>query len=329
LTRRKLPESLSGTNLVLIMFITGGLILLGVASGGEMFSQQGRVSFLSYLSVPVLIGLSQMAVLAVGQINLAVGAMGGASAAIMATSMANSGLSVPLALLLGVVMAVAFGAISGVLVVITGLHGFIVTLGTMTILLGVQYAILGATTVRDYPVELSTFGRQNVLGVPWLFVGTLLAAAVLHVFYSRMVAGRQVLATGGSAVAARLSGVSNSRSIVLSYSISGLFAGLAAVASIASLSGINTTVGADWLLASFAAPLIGGVLLSGGYVAVAGTILAASLIRIVDVARAQFLLDPSWSYFVVGAVVLVTVTATEYRKRRDDIQRQRIASTAP
>ncbi|MEI8083545.1 MAG: ABC transporter permease, partial [Actinomycetes bacterium] len=107
MTRRALPEWLSGSNLVLILFITGGLVLLGVASGGEMFSQQGRVSFLSYLSVPVLIGLSQMAVLAVGQINLAVGAIGGVSAAIMATSMANSGLSVPLALILGVAMAVA------------------------------------------------------------------------------------------------------------------------------------------------------------------------------------------------------------------------------
>jgi ribose transport system permease protein len=66
----------------------------------------------------------------------------------------------------------------------------------------------------------------------------------------------------------------------------------------------------DWLLSSFAAPIIGGMALSGGSVSVTGTVLAALIIRLVDVARAQFSLDPNWVNFVIGAVVLGTVVLT-------------------
>ena len=104
--------------------------------------------------------------------------------------------------------------------------------------------------------------------------------------------------------------------MVLAYTVSGFLTGLAALATIASLTGINQSIGTDWLLPSFAAPIIAGVLLTGGSVAVYGTIFAAGILRILDVARAQFLLDPSWTNFVIGAVVLSTVAISEYRKRR-------------
>jgi ribose transport system permease protein len=49
---------------------------------------------------------------------------------------------------------------------------------------------------------------------------------------------------------------------------------------------------------------------------VLGTVLAAFVVRLVDVARAQFSLDPSWVSLVVGVVVLGTVVLTQRRSRR-------------
>jgi ribose transport system permease protein len=85
---------------------------------------------------------------------------------------------------------------------------------------------------------------------------------------------------------------------------------------VASAPGVNSSIGGDWLLPSFAAPIIGGVALTGGSVAVLGTVLAAFVVRLVDVARAQFSLDPSWVSLVVGVVVLGTVVLTQRRRRR-------------
>lgn len=307
---------LRGSDLTLTLIMIAGMIALGIASGGTFFSSNSIVNFLTYLSIPILIGLSQMCVLAVGQLNLAVGAMGGVISGLMAVMMQDWGVPVWVALLIGVAAGGAIGAVNGLLVVLTGLHGFIITLGTMTILLGFQYALVRSYTISGYSDTLKSFGRQNFLNVPYLFIGTIILSILLSVFFARFIPGRRILATGGSAAAAELSGVSNARSTVLAYSVSGLFTGVAAVVTIASLRGINTSIGGDWLLPSFAAPIIAGVLLTGGTVAVYGTIVAAVVLRLVDVARAQFLLDPSWTSFVIGAVVLSTVAISEYRKRR-------------
>lgn len=309
---RKLPIQGSDTTLTLITL--AGFVVLGVSSG---VSQQGIQSFLTYLSVPILIGLAQMAVIAIGQLNLAIGAMGGAVCALMAVMMTGGAVPVWVALLIGLAAATITGAINGILVVVTGLHGFIVTLGTMTILLGVQYLLVRSFTLADYSEALKSFGRQNIGGIPFVFMGTILVSVGVYFFFVRSVSGRQILASGGSPTAARLSGISNARSMITAYAASGFLTGIAALASISSLTGVNTSVGGDWLLPSFAAPIIAGVLLTGGSVSIYGTIIAATVLRIVDVVRAQFLLDPSWTNFVIGAVVLSTVAMTQMRKRQN------------
>jgi len=290
-----------------------GYAALAVTSGGSLLSGSAVETFFAYLAVPVLIGLAQLVALAVGQMNLSVGALGGFVACAGGVAMATHGvpvwLAVPGALLLGAFV----GVVNGVLVVLTRINGFIVTLATMTILTGLQYEMVGTATVSDYSPVLRSLGRAAIFHIPVVFLVALAVAVVLAVFLRRAVWGRYLLASGGNPLAARLSGISNNRSIVLAHALSGLLIGVAAVVTLASAPGVNQSIGGDWLLASFAAPIIGGVALSGGAVSVSGTVLAAIIIRLVDVARAQFSLNPSWVNFVVGAVVLGTVVLTHRR----------------
>ena len=106
--------------------------------------------------------------------------------------------------------------------------------------------------------------------------------------------------------------------------MSGLLIGVASVITISSLPGINRSIGGDWLLASFAAPIIGGVLMSGGTIAIYGTVIAAGVVRLVDIARAQYSLDPSIVSLSVGVVTLSTVALSEWRRRRTERQNEGI-----
>lgn len=313
---KRLRNYLSASDGTLSILFIAGFAALAIATNGNMLSHQSILSFFTYLCVPILIGLSQMAVLAVGQLNLAIGAMGGATTAIMAVLLTQYGLPVPLALLVGLTAAGIIGALNGTLVIVTGLNGFIVTLGTMTILIGVQYALVRSFTIDAYSPVLKGFGRLNVVGIPLVFMITIAVAVLLSIFFSRTILGRRILATGGSKNAAMLSGISNAASTIWAFTISGLLIGVAAIITMTTLPGINRSIGGDWLLASFAAPIIGGALLTGGTAVVYGTIVAAMLLRLVDFARAQFSLDPSWTNFIIGAVVLATVALGEWRKRR-------------
>ena len=302
-----------------VIFVIGFLALV-LTSNGVFLSRASLQGFLTYLAVPITIGLAQMVVLCIGQMNLAVGTMGGVSCAIMAVLMANHNLPIWLAIIIGLFSATAMGAINGALVVLTQLNGFIITLGTYTILLGFQYRLVKTFTIDKYPSSLPEFGKRNFIGFPYILVVSLLTAVLLSLFFSRTIMGRRVLATGGNPLAARLSGVSNNRSVFIAHTLSGLLIGVASVITIASLPGINRSIGGDWLLASFAAPIIGGVLMSGGTIAIYGTVIAAGVVRLVDIARAQYSLDPSIVSLSVGVVTLSTVALSEWRRRRTERQ---------
>lgn len=305
-----------------VLFVIGFLVL-AFTSNGLLLTGQSIRSFLTYLAIPILIGLAQMAVLSVGQLNLAVGAMGGASAAIMAQMMVALNAPIWLAMLTGFLAATLMGAINGFLVVATRLNGFIITLGTLTILEGLQYALVRSFTIDSYPASVKEFGKLDIFNIPSIFIIAVVTAVIVAWFYKNNVIARQILASGANPLAARLSGVSNDKSVFLAHTLSGALVGIAAIVTITSLGGINRSIGGDWLLASFAAPIIGGVLMSGGVVAVYGTVIAAGVIRLVDIARAQYSLDPSVVNFTIGTVVLSTVALSEWRRRRSELKRSK------
>ncbi|GAB3879236.1 ABC transporter permease [Kibdelosporangium lantanae] len=301
--------------LTLLSIAVVGFVALAVASDGSLLSGSAVETLFAYVAVPILIGLAQLVALAVGQMNLSVGALGGFVAVTGGIVMADNGVPAWLAVIGALVLGATVGAVNGILVVLTRINGFIVTLATMTILTGLQYQIVGTATITDYSPALHALGRAALFHIPVVFIVALVVAGLLAVFTRRAIWGRQLLASGGNPLAARLSGISNNRSIVLAHGLSGLLIGVAAVVTLASAPGVNQSIGGDWLLASFAAPIIGGVALAGGAVSVSGTVLAAFIVRLVDVARAQFSLNPSWVNFVVGAVVLGTVVLTHQRRR--------------
>ncbi|MGW3417237.1 ABC transporter permease [Streptomyces phaeochromogenes] len=304
------------TTAMLLCVVVAGYVALGVASSGAFFEGPSVRVFLQYLATPILIGLAQMVALCVGQLNLAVGALGGFTACLTGVLMADQGVPAAVAVIVGLLTATAIGLVTGLVIVATQINGFIVTLATMTILLGAQYRLTGTRTVDGYSPALRDLGTAAPLNIPLVFVTALVAAALLAAFMYRTVAGRRLLAAGGNPLAARLSGISTDRQIVAAHTLSGLLIGVAAVTATASLPGVNRSVGGDWLLPSFAAPIIGGVALTGGSIAVLGTVLAAFVTRLIDAARAQFSLDPSWVNLLIGLVVLGTVAGGRLHQTR-------------
>ena len=315
---------ISANNLLLLGVVVVGAALLGVATTGQFFGPVSMTSFFRFVSVPILIGLAQMVTLCVGQLNLAVGAIGGVAACLSGVMITSWGVPPWIGALFAIVTGAILGLVNGLLVVGTRINGFIVTLAMTQILVGVQYALVGTTTLsRSAWPEVAAFGRSETLGIPNIFILTLVVAVLVALFFSQSVTGRQLLASGGNASAAQLAGISIDRTLVVAHTLSGLLCGVAAFVSISFLPGVNTSVGGDWLLPSFAAPIIGGVALAGGTVAVLGTVLAAMVVRLVDAASPIFKFDAEVVNFVVGAVVLGTVALGRLR----EVQAARHASS--
>jgi ribose transport system permease protein len=303
------------TELVLAGLAAAAFVVLAATTGGNLVQPGTLVAVFQFLAVPMVIGLAQMAVLAVGQLNLSVGVLTGLCAVVAAALMIDGGWPAALAAPAGLLLGAVVGLVNGLLVVFTRINGFIVTLATMTIIAGIRYGVHGTGTYDNYSPGLVAIGRASVLGLPVVFGVAVLLAVGVAVFFARTVIGRHLLASGGNPLAARLSGISNDRSLVVAHTLSGFLAGAAGMIVLALSGSVNASIGDDLLLPSFAAPIIGGVALTGGVVSVLGTCLAAFIVRLVQVAQAQYNINPRWVDLVVGAVVLGAVLASQRRER--------------
>jgi ribose transport system permease protein len=266
--------------------------------------------------VALLVGFAQMVTLGVGQMNIAVGALGGLVAISLGGMLEVLGIPLLLAIPLAILIGALGGLINGLLTVRTGINGFIITLATASAFTGINLGITRSIPFYNMPPSLVAFGSDRIGAFPLLLIAPLIVAALLFVFFARTIPGRQLLAYGGNATAARLSGISEQKVIVLAHVLSGTLAASAAVLAVAQLGSAQPTIGADWLLLSFAAPIIGGAALTGGYISVLGTMFAVVLIALIENGMVLARVDPYWVQFLLGALILAAVWLNRWRAVR-------------
>ena len=144
------------------------------------------------------------------------------------------------------------------------LNSFVVTLATSFIFVGLVQGICKGFPYTNIPKDLTWIGRDDLFGVPYLFVLMLVLLAILGYFFRYTVTGRRILATGGNAEAARLSGIRTDNITLLCERALGLFAALAGYLWISRMGSAQPSIGSDWLIVSFAVSIIGGTALTGG-----------------------------------------------------------------
>ncbi|SDB53210.1 ABC transporter permease [Bauldia litoralis] len=306
--RRLLIVEWSGLAVAIVL----GSVLLAVLTPNFMTEYNIYVMLRSFC-VGLLVGFAQMVTLGVGQMNISVGAIGGLVAISFGGMMEALGVPLVLAVPLAIAIGALCGLINGVLTARTGINGFIITLATASAFTGINLGITEAIPFYNMPAALVAFGDERFFAFPYLLIAPIIVTALLMLFFARTVPGRQLLAVGGNPHAADLSGISRERTIVLAHVLSGGLAAIAAVLAVAQLGSAQPSIGADWLLLSFAAPIIGGAALTGGYVSVVGTTLAVILIALIENGMVLANVDPYWVQFLLGALILAAVWLNRWR----------------
>src|SRR5260370_11636698 len=128
-----------------------------------------------------------MIVLSLGQMNLAIGSMGGLVAIIESGLMVRYGVPVPVALVAGLLLGIVCGVINGLLVYWTKINSFVLTLGTSYVFAGIDLGITHATPFYHIPNELISFGQPRVRPVPVMAAVTIVFTLRLSGFLYQLV----------------------------------------------------------------------------------------------------------------------------------------------
>lgn len=219
--------------------------------------------------------------LAVGHIDLSIGAIVAVSALIAALLLPVAGwwLAVPAALGFGALV----GLINGLLTEKLQVSSLLVTLGTMSVLAGLARQLSGLESIPVLDERfISWFGGGDIAGIPSLLCWTVGVAALGYLVLNKLRFGRHLLAVGGHSSAARAMGIPLTRLRVSALMISAMGAALAGLLYAGRLQGARYTLGEADLLTVIAAVAIGGTSLFGGRVCIMGAVVGSWLMGMIN-----------------------------------------------
>ena len=254
-----------------------------------------------------------------GGIDLSVGSAVALTTVVAARAL-KSGASPVTAVLAGLAVASAVGAINGALIVGLRVTPFLVTLGTMSVLRGAAKGL-----ADEQKIDCDTRGLEKLMtlgpGREWMIVPpgvwlSLLLAALAAFVLRYTTFGLHAAAIGSNERTARLAGVHVNRVKVYTYALAGLIAGIAGTFELATLTVGDPTDSVGLELSAIAAVVIGGGSLSGGQGSIAGSLLGALLMTVIRTGCTHVGL-PNWvQEILTGAIIVVAMGIDRARQRR-------------
>jgi simple sugar transport system permease protein len=321
--RRFLESPIAGPLITLVVVTIFLTIFVPNQTFLTMRSISGIVNAATLTGV-ITIGITLLMIC--GEFDLSVGALMAIGAFLYGGITMNGGNQL-LAVVAGLVVPGALGALNGVILIRTGIPSFIVTLGTQAIFRGALYLLstgIMLQTIAQIPVYNVFNGRLDLVAnaiknanfrtsLFWL-LGMVLLFQFLLV---RTRFGNHIFAVGGNPGAAKAGGVNVNRTKLIGFIISGLLAGLA-IMLFSQYKTAKIATGAGEELNAIAAAVVGGTLLTGGSGSIIGALLGVLIISMLR--TGIILMDvpfiPADNFVAVVGVTIVAAAIFNYWIRR-------------
>ena len=249
-------------------------------------------------------------VLVLGDIDISVGSILAFSATMLGVTY-NAGAPMIVAVLVALLTGTVCGCINGAIATqFTELNPMIITFGTQVVYRGLCEIILG---------DQSTGGLNNVMWfsnlywgklggvVPYMFIVFVLCAIVFGIVQHKTTFGRRMYAIGANREAARYSGINVQGTRFVVYVITGLFAGVAAIFTAASMGSINNAVGKGTEMDAIGICVLGGILTDGGKGNFIGAMISVFLLGLLEYGLGLVNVSSNVMLVIKGALLVISV----------------------
>jgi ribose transport system permease protein len=275
----------------------------------ERFFTSGNIdALLTSAAILWVVAIGLTFVMIAGGFDLSLGSMLALAGIALGSFVNDLSLPVGVAIVLTLALGLALGGgVNGVLIGRMGLSFLVVTLGTLILFQGAMNLWSDTKTEQVISPFLDSLAFDAILGLPvpvWLMAVVFLIA--LYVQRSTYF-GRDIYAVGGSAEAARLSGIRVSRTIIAVYALSGMLAALGGVLQVARIGAASPLVGEALIFDAAAAVLLGGTSFAGGVGGVGGTAVGVLFLATLQNGLSVSGVQSFWQQIITGAILIVAV----------------------
>lgn len=256
------------------------------------------------------LAIGQTLVILTGGIDLSNGMIMALSSVLVTGLAVQSGMHPALAILVGLLVCIAIGAVNGGLITTIGLPPFIVTLGTYNI----AYALVRiytTSTITQLPDPLLFLGNTFNIGGTAITYGSVLMVilyAITWYVLRSTPAGRAVYAVGDNPEAARLAGINTGRVLTGVYVVAAITYGIAGLLLVSRTGVGDPQAGQTGNLDSITAVVLGGTSLLGGRGQIVGTLIGALIVGVFRNGLQLMGVPSIYQVLITGVLVIVAVS---------------------
>lgn len=270
----------------------------------------------NYMATDMIMGAFLTISLIAGNTDFSIGSNMGCSAFVCGL-MLNSGWSIPISILGGLLTGCCIGALNGFIINNLKILPMIATMGTWMAFKGVGLMIINSRALSNFPVEFKSIVQDgDVLGIPILIIVMLIVTIISSLLLKYVSFFHQAYFIGSNKESAQLSGINVKKFVYVLYILIGFFSALAGILSISRYGSAPASLGQGVEFRVISALLIGGVSLNGGEGTIAGTFLGILLMALISNALTLFAIDANLQNVLIGAIMIISVAIDEANRRR-------------
>lgn len=314
LKKKKTKQSTSAGVLIIFVII---LVLLAILTGGKSIRWSNIVNVLTQTTTTGLMAIGMTLVIIDRGIDLSVGGVAALSSAIGAICMTQYNLPWFVCVLIMLAVGAFIGLINGLSIAYLKMPAFICTMAMLKISQGLAHYILNGKTIFGLPEVHAVFGQGSLLSIP-VSVWMLLFFAVIGILLLRYFKfGRELYAMGGNPRAAWISGINVTKNRVIIYVISGVMSAVAALIITSRIMCAQVSIGDGSELDAIASAVIGGVSMAGGEGGIAGAVIGALVIVMINNGLNLMGVSPYIQTAIKGFVIFAAIAMDVIRRRKE------------
>jgi ribose transport system permease protein len=313
-TRQKATRFVAANQWVLLLALT---IILGLFTGlmnERFFNPRNLISILEQSSVLGLVAAGATILIISGNFDISVGAIIGLCAVVM-SMIVLAGYPEELAMLAGILVAVACSMFNASVSRLFQAPTFIVSLATLGIFTGIGLWLTSGI-IQLVPDNFTFLAGTRIGGtVPLIFLISLAGYVAVGILLKYTRIGRRTYAVGDNPRAAFLAGIDVSRTTVGLFAINGVLVGVAAIVLISRIGSALPDTGAGLELRAIGAVVIGGVPITGGRGGVVGTFFGVLLLGVISNMLNMLRVDPFLQDIAFGLLIVLAIGVSWLRTR--------------
>jgi len=292
-------------NKALFLMLIFGIFSQIVTKG--MFMAFGNLMSISrQIAVSTIISVGFTVILASGQMDLSIGSM--MSMIGICYGYISHTVPFPLAVVLTLLIGAAAGFTNGFLIRFFKLPAFVLTLAMSQVFKGLAYLFCDGKSVGGLSSTVKFVG-QGLLwkAIPIPAIVMIVVVIIFAVIINRTAFGRSLIATGGNAEAASVSGINVTRIKIMAFVLSGVCVAVGSIVLTGRVATALPNAGDGSEMDAIAAVVIGGTSIHGGRANVVGTLFGVVLIGVIGNTLNLLNVSPFWQWVSKGLIIIIAI----------------------